>query len=177
MDAFSRSVAEKGTEHKLLDFLSIISPAHEKLTSLLQSFFDGMQQLQEQQVQLVAARGLSSLPYEVLVVIFEMIIHEEPQMVDDWSTHRKVSSAIALSSVCQRFREIVLELPYVWNHICSDMGDRDIVKLCLNYSGNADLTVTIRANRVPPSETAFTYDRMYCIQRFLGLVLPHTRTA
>ena len=81
----------------------------------------------------IGARGLASLPNEVLEMVFSFTVDWE---MCDWKT------PLRLSAVCQQFRDIVLRLPYMWTNVSPEVARKAIFSEYLRRSGSLDLVVS-----------------------------------
>lgn len=79
------------------------------------------------------AQGLSSLPHEVLGLIFTCSANG----CNNWEM------AFRLSAVCRRFRTVVLSTPRLWSTFTSHTRKQEILDICLERSQNVGLHLAI----------------------------------
>lgn len=89
--------------------------------------------------RVVLAHGLSSLPDDILRLIFAE--------VTDALGRRSWTTPFRLSSVCRRFRSVVVSSPSMWSFVSTDALKREAIDLCLRRSCNVGLSLEIQGGR------------------------------
>ncbi|KLO14645.1 hypothetical protein SCHPADRAFT_996405 [Schizopora paradoxa] len=89
--------------------------------------------VEEEKLRVIRARGLAKLSDDVLELIFLAAMNDD----------NTSKMAFHLSSVCRRFRSIVLSTPRMWSRILSTSSEHEI-DVCLKYSGSAGLHLNLQ---------------------------------
>ncbi|KLO13151.1 hypothetical protein SCHPADRAFT_997582 [Schizopora paradoxa] len=126
------------------------------LTSLLVSLDDAINEVTVKNCR-TTRPNLVLLPEDVLIRIFE--IYVDMSVMPDYDTYVPLgTSPLILSSVCKRFREIILRLPSAWRHISLNFPEHVLLlhkERCTNP--------IIHIN--PARSTSYTYEKMLDVIR------------
>ncbi|KAL5494666.1 hypothetical protein ACEPAI_127 [Sanghuangporus weigelae] len=119
-----------------LDLLKSLEAAKEALDHMARSAGRRLEILKKELQPSFFHYGIHSLPEETLIDIFMFV-------VDGHNPFRKNLPEVALSSVCKRFRSLVLNEPRLWSCLTSEMSYNNIMRH-LDLCKDAPLTVIIR---------------------------------
>ncbi|KLO07674.1 hypothetical protein SCHPADRAFT_638341 [Schizopora paradoxa] len=121
------------------------------LTSLLVSLDDAINEVTVKNRR-TTRPNLILLPEDVLIHIFEIYI--DMSVMPDYDSYAPLDvSPLILSSVCKRFREIILQLPSAWRHVSLNFPEHVLLlhkERCTNP--------IIHIN--PARSTSHTYEKM-----------------
>ncbi|KAF7332266.1 MYND-type domain-containing protein [Mycena kentingensis (nom. inval.)] len=139
---------EQETPTKLREALVGLDDGMATFTAVFKNYQSFIASQREKLVQALQAvvYPIHKLPPEILIAIFE------EYMLDAAASNfiPKISSALILASVCQRWRDVTLDVPKLWSRIAlpqrpskSHPQFAQLVQTCMQRSRGAPLTLSI----------------------------------
>ncbi|KLO07995.1 hypothetical protein SCHPADRAFT_944788 [Schizopora paradoxa] len=125
--------------------------AKNTLSSLLESIDETIKNVASVTAIDFRAAGLASLPDDVLAIIFEMCVDMNPSKYS--GNDYTVRYSTRISSVCQRFRQLALQLPDLWKSVSLSFPDA----MLFLYKERCPSPVVYMNHRLPRS---FEFSKM-----------------
>ena len=132
--------------HRVVKVLSAMQGQLEEHASV-QAIFTALRQelvsIDKEMRQVKLARGLASLPDDILGLIFESSLESSSRGAWYNGTFEDLlgsTTAFRMAAVCKRFRAIALTTPRIWRYASLATGDLDVIQLCRERSKDFGLS-------------------------------------
>ncbi len=142
-----RSKADSSALKRALEFKAILEPSCLVLQKLSACVTKQLENCKSQIEALRSRATFSSMPDEILTSVLGHAAYCPKDKYrgrgysgNSFFVLRAVKSAIQLSSVCSRFRHVVIHSPDLWNRVCVDMH-RGLLSTCVHRSGATGIEV------------------------------------
>ncbi|KLO14084.1 hypothetical protein SCHPADRAFT_996880 [Schizopora paradoxa] len=142
----SRLASDSDELRRAHEMRAILEPSKLLLQTLSNIITLQLEDCTSQITAIHSRAAFSSLPDEILSSVLEFGAYRSPAKMGSKGIAKaesiiaSVKAAVQLSSVCSRFRRIVLYTPSMWNQICIGMP-LEMLKVCVERAGSIGLDI------------------------------------